>query len=134
MTSRILATVLCLLAFVTDANPLNQWQWQYRVLLIKQADERALPQILQFYQQQQVEFIDRRMLLVEIQNNAVRCFPSVCEDIDASKFHLKDMPIETMLLIGLDGSKKAAYPAQMSSFEEVFRDIDQMPMRRAQRN
>lgn len=93
MTNRILATILCLLAFVTDANPLQQWQWQYRVLLINQADETALPQILQFYQHQQEEFVDRQMLLVEIQNNAVRCFPNVCEDIDASKFHLKDMPM-----------------------------------------
>ena len=127
-----LATILCLLAFVTYANPLQQWQWQHRIILINQADEGALSQIWRFHQDNQTEFADRRILFVAIQGSTIRCVPNPCIDLKKSALKLSDMPHKTMLLIGLDGGKKAAYPAHTSSFEEVFRDIDQMPMRRAQ--
>lgn len=125
--------IFCMLATCNSmANPLDEFRWQQRLLLINQADKTQLTEIWQFYKRHIDEFSERRMMLISVEANDIHCKPLKCPNMKASELKLSEAPHSTMILIGLDGGRKAAYPAQVMSFEEVFRDIDGMPMRRAE--
>lgn len=119
----------------TELSSLNELRWQYRLLLVNSDSHAQTDELLSELDSKQLALVDRKLVVFILQSNKVRMWTggqfigalqgSIVQDI---KVRLADYHT---ILIGLDGGGKASYDGLL--LNEIFRDIDGMPMRRRER-
>lgn len=116
---------------------LADFQWQHRVLITQLPSKDVLAQWQAYFTYQQADLTARKLIaFVQVDNTVYQLtqgqaqFTSVHlrQDILA----LLDRHPDTVLLIGLDGGIKEVYPLSDFSLEQVFANVDLMPMRKAE--
>ncbi|GGW89396.1 DUF4174 domain-containing protein [Alteromonas halophila] len=110
---------------------LSQYQWQYRVLLVRADTQSQASELLTKIRQAEVQVKERKLTLQILTRDGVLSYPDSAPSLSAQAIRrrLRDASV---LLIGLDGRDKATYDALR--IEAVFDDIDVMPMRGAELN
>ncbi len=120
-----------------QSNPLNEYQWQNRLILVfNDLDSEVQAQMqLDKFSGQTPELQDRDLLIFRIDDSQVSDgLDSKVTDIEAASLRKSfDIDIEefVVLLIGKDGGVKLRSEEVVSS-QELFALIDGMPMRRSE--
>ena len=120
---------------VSDSNkPLTTHQWQNRLLLLNVGSRQQLIPIIEALEQQAIN--ERKLLIyVLIEQQNYQLLPAGQLKL-AQAFELdvkaKLPDINSVMLIGLDGTVKAQYAFNQFSLDKVIRLIDSMPMRQAE--
>ena len=118
-----------------ELSSLNDLRWQYRLILVNSESQAKTDEMISELDFKRLELVDRKLIVFILQPNKVRLWTggqlvatlqdSIMQDIKA---RLVDY---NTVLIGLDGGGKASYAGLL--LNEIFRDIDGMPMRRRER-
>ncbi|WP_166425634.1 DUF4174 domain-containing protein [Paraglaciecola sp. 20A4] len=116
---------------------LADFQWQNRVLLSQVASKAVLAKWQAYAAYQQVDLTARKLVVfVQVDKAVYRLAP---QQDQLTSVHLRqdiltllNRHADTVLLIGLDGGIKQYYPLNDFSLEQVFADVDLMPMRKAE--
>jgi hypothetical protein len=132
----MLIAVMSIDAIASSVETLDELKWEYRVLLIsKQGDDTLLKSHLT---QNAKELNERRLLVFIISENTTGSFQlnnsdRIAINIDTATL-TKRIGDKQAILIGLDGGTKSFYEFEHGSIDlnQVFADIDGMPMRRAE--
>ncbi|MDT0594891.1 DUF4174 domain-containing protein [Glaciecola petra] len=110
---------------------LNDYLYEYRVVVIQGSEQLALEWVNQRYIANKAGIIERKIKLLYLTNGKVL---DIGEDKQDSGLTLADvkprMQDKALILIGLDGGTKSFY--ERFDLQMIFADIDGMPMRRAQ--
>ena len=121
--------MLFMLSIDHSGNPLAQFQWKNRIVLVFSGDQTEGALQIEALKEFEDECLDRDLLLLGVGDDVVS--PSYNEKLDAqilrSRFDIKDGEFH-LLLIGKDGGVKL----KQTSFTEpkvIFSLIDSMPMR-----
>ncbi|MEM1158293.1 MAG: DUF4174 domain-containing protein [Verrucomicrobiota bacterium] len=116
---------------------LESYRWQKR-LLIGAVSEPGVAETLTAEMHKHLEALKERKCLVLIragekwitnESNDLRRYPPNLSEAVLKK--IKDYPLA---LIGLDGGVKSRYHIKEFSWEQVFSEIDSMPMRQREMN
>lgn len=120
-----------------QSNPLNEYQWQNRLILVfNDLDSEVQAQMqLDKFTGQTPELQDRDLLIFRIDDSQVSDgLDSKVTDIEAASLRKSfniDIEEFVVLLIGKDGGVKLRSEEVVSS-QELFALIDGMPMRRSE--
>ncbi len=110
-------------------------QWQHRLLLItsETKDDLEVSSAIDQFIEDPDGLTDRRIIIYQITPDSFKRF-------DESTWHRSDEVFgsyvrerhdERIILIGLDGGVKERYPINVRP-EDIWADIDKMPMRRSE--
>ena len=126
---KLIMVMLFMLSIDHSGNPLAQFQWKNRIVLVFSGDQTEGALQIEALKEFEDECLDRDLLLLGVGDDVVS--PSYNEKLDAqilrSRFDIKDGEFH-LLLIGKDGGVKL----KQTSFTEpkvIFSLIDSMPMR-----
>lgn len=124
----ILISILSFSAFSAKAKTLSDYTWEKRLLLVDQSltSEKLIANLSKFKDEIQA----RRLMIFILDQKTVKAWNSdkaYSELTDEVSTRLNN---SAALLIGLDGGNKRTYKSLL--IQEVFADIDIMPMRRSE--
>lgn len=124
----LLMSILSLSAFSANAKTLSDYTWEKRLLIVNQSltSDTQIANLSKFKDEIQA----RRLLIFLLQQSTVKAYSTdetYVELTDEIKNRLKG---SAAVLIGLDGATKRTYKSL--SIQEVFANIDTMPMRRSE--
>lgn len=114
---------------------LEQFEWKYRLLLIDTEQVKDLEILRTQLNKVKDGLLERKLLILGIDQDQVsNLLSKQVLNID-SQYCLKRMRQRAAILIGLDGSTKTVYSISNNTvdIQQLFADIDGMPMRRAER-
>lgn len=116
------------------ADGFSQLRWERRILLIHVNSQQIFESIQTTLNTQIEALNERRLSVFIVYSSELAVIParsrlSYKDDIDTTQV-IARIDNHFAILIGLDGGDKASY--QSFSLSEVFKDIDGMPMRRAE--
>lgn len=122
-------------AGTAELSSLNELRWKYRLILIRSESQAQTDKLISKLESKQEELVDRRLVVFIVQSKQVRAWTggqalAALQD-SVSRDILTKLADYNAILIGLDGGGKASYDGLM--LNEIFRDIDGMPMRRGER-
>jgi len=124
----ILISILSFSAFSAKAKKFSDYTWEKRLLLVDQSltSEKLIANLSKFEDEIQA----RRLIIFILDQKTVKAWNS-----DKAYSELTDevsnrLNNSAALLIGLDGGNKRTYKSLL--IQEVFADIDIMPMRRSE--
>ena len=119
----------------TELRSLDELRWQYRLVLINSESQAHTNKLLAELASQQAELVERKLVVFIMQSTQVQVWTggqpvaliqdSIQDDIEAR------LAGYSAILIGLDGGSKVSYEGLL--LNDIFRDIDGMPMRRSER-
>ena len=120
---------------VMSQDSLTDFKWQHRLLITQVDTKSELSKLRDEIQYHSSDFDARKLLmLIRIKDKTWILDASTAQTVSPQ---LSDQVLETInqnldkvLLIGLDGGIKNRYLANTFSLEQVFNEIDLMPMRR----
>ncbi|GHC48630.1 DUF4174 domain-containing protein [Roseibacillus persicicus] len=127
---------LLAMTLTLPANPLKNYQWKNRILLIHpsadQAQKEALRQLLK---KEKESLANRDLVIINLSKTAldwpqVISMPGEKREELREKFALSPEG-STFILIGKDGGEKARQSDTLN-LQELFTRIDGMPMRKAE--
>ena len=113
---------------------LTDFKWQNRVIIIQINSKKELSQLQDEIHYHSSDFNARKLLmLISINDKTWILDATTAQTVSPQLNHqvLKtiNQNLDNVLLIGLDGGIKNRYTAKTFSLEQVFNDIDLMPMR-----
>lgn len=113
---------------------LSAYQYQHRVVLIRQTENVKLSALNEQIKQAQSGITERKLKILLLDDKLVFDITrgqenQVITRLSANEL-AKRMSDKTVILIGLDGGTKVFY--NKVDFNAIFADIDGMPMRRAE--
>lgn len=127
-------TAIATTKFISQ-NFLSDFKWQHRLLIIQVDSESKLSTLRDEIQYYSSDFDARKLLmLIRIKNKVwildASTAQTVSPQLSEQVLETINQNLDNVLLIGLDGGIKNRYPANTFSLEQVFNEIDLMPMRR----
>lgn len=130
----VLNLLLLILAMAQSNDPLSQYIWKNRILIIHElegdANVRATINAIDLTRE---EFVDRDMILVHLKPDEVRIDSKLSTDKEAAYLRSK-YPADNknrFILIGKDGGIKLDQYEKLNVLE-VYQLIDSMPMRKSE--
>jgi hypothetical protein len=118
-----------------ELSSLNELRWKYRLILIRSESQAQTDKLIFELESKQDELVDRKLVVFIVQSKQVRVLmggqPLAALQDPISRDILTRLADYQAILIGLDGGVKASYDGLR--LNEIFRDIDGMPMRRGER-
>lgn len=111
------------------SNPLQQFEWQYRVIIVNGMNHQPLVEKLI---KDTKGFEERRLLLINLQEHTVA--PDLVVQADFYDEVQKTLKVaeREVVLVGLDGLVKIRQTDLLTK-DVLYRQIDAMPMRRAEK-
>ncbi len=130
----VLILLLLIAALPAQAYDLSQHQWRDRLLILAADDpaDAALREKLEAVRQKQAGIDDRRLVVFQLSahSGSVDGRSLSASDLSRLRELLRIAPGQReMILIGLDGGIKRRSDLG-TDLEEIFAEIDRMPMRR----
>ena len=127
-------TAIATTKFISQ-NFLSDFKWQHRLLIIQVDSESKLSTLRDEIQYYSSDFDARKLLmLIRIKNKVwildASTTQTVSPQLSEQVLETINQNLDKVLLIGLDGGIKNRYLANTFSLEQVFNEIDLMPMRR----
>lgn len=118
------------------AQSLSQHEWKNRVILLfaPAFENSSLQKQMATFQKDIEGLKDRKLIIYQITPNDIEREGNILEESTSSDWFKKFVVPKnefTFILIGLDGGKKMR-SSKIVSLGQLFRKIDQMPMRRAE--
>jgi hypothetical protein len=119
---------------VMHLTSLTEFKWQNRLLIIQVNSKKELSQLQDEIYYHSSDFNDRKLLmLISINDKTWILDATTAQTVSPQLNHqvlkIINQNLDKVLLIGLDGGIKNRYTAKTFSLEQVFNDIDLMPMR-----
>jgi hypothetical protein len=113
---------------------LTEFKWQNRLLIIQVNSKKESSQLQDEIYYHSSDFNDRKLLmLISINDKTWILDATTAQTVSPQLNHqvlkIINQNLEKVLLIGLDGGIKNRYTAKTFSLEQVFNEIDLMPMR-----
>ena len=137
MKQNFLSATLCLVflfpVYLVQSS-IDEFRWKHRLLIVETSNADALQQWEKLYEKQATSFEDRELIvLINGIDGNLKQIPStgntkVRSSVDTESFvPLSDS--EFVTLVGLDGGVKDVVPLKKFNIQEIFDQIDRMPMR-----
>lgn len=136
MLFRFLLLTIIFSSNTMNAQILDDYQWQNRIVLIISNDENAAKyqEQLAIFQSNTEGLDDRKLLIGKVMPKRYSLGLENLDWIDSTELYREFSAKKTdfeVILIGLDGGVKLRQ-AEVLSLEKLFSTIDVMPMRRAE--
>ncbi|WP_269540657.1 DUF4174 domain-containing protein [Cerasicoccus fimbriatus] len=118
-----------------SAKSLEDFRWEHRILLAKIENEKQLAAFNLELDQYAPELLDRKLVVLYTEGDHLWYRFLDTPPVESGKLieqigsKLKD---QDLVLIGLDGGAKAQFDWSNFELQNVFAQIDRMPMRRAE--
>jgi hypothetical protein len=114
---------------------LTEFKWQNRLIIIQVNSKKELSQLQDEIYYHSSDFNACKLLMLISMNDKTWILDAttaqtVSPQLNHQVLKTINQNLEKVLLIGLDGGIKNRYTAKTFSLEQVFNDIDLMPMRR----
>jgi hypothetical protein len=124
---------------VTQQDSLTDFKWRHRLIITHVDSEIKWSKLQDEAQHHSHKFNARKLMwLVVVKNKTwvfnISTFKTASPLLSAEVLTIVEQNLGKVLLIGLDGGIKNRYPIQTFSLEQIFNDIDLMPMRRIESN
>ncbi|MFC3092857.1 DUF4174 domain-containing protein [Alteromonas sediminis] len=131
MKNIALILLLNVLTLPLSATPFwAQYKWQSRIVVYYAESESDMSASIVNAHQYEWAFSERRLRFIVVFEETVRRFPDNGDNVTLQPDNAYAVSPGESLLIGLDGGIKHHYTDLV--WQEIFRDIDRMPMRRAE--
>lgn len=114
---------------------LEALRWEHRLIIGKIVDRSAADDFLRKWKHEQPALLDRKLALILIAEDGLQTADlkqSINPDSNIKDEIIRKLKDRDFALIGLDGGVKSRYTLKDFSFESIFGQIDQMPMRAAE--
>jgi hypothetical protein len=116
-------------------NTFIDFKWQHRLLITQVNSESELSKLHGEIQYHSSDFYARKLLmLIHIKDKTwiidASTARTVSPQLNNEVLETINKNLDNVVFIGLDGGIKNRYPANAFSLEQVFNEIDLMPMRR----
>jgi hypothetical protein len=124
---------------VTPQDSLTDFKWRHRLIITHVDSEIKWSKLQDKAQHHSHKFSARKLMwLVVVKNKTwvfnISTFKTASPLLSAEVLTIVEQNLGKVLLIGLDGGIKNRYPIQTFSLEQIFNEIDLMPMRRIESN
>ncbi len=124
---------------VKPQDSLTDFKWRHRLIIAHVDSEIKLSKLQDEAQHHSHKFNARKLMwLVRVKNKTwvfnISTFKTASPQLNAEVLTTTEQNHGKVLLIGLDGGIKNRYPTQTFSLEQIFNEIDLMPMRRVASN
>lgn len=123
--------LISLMMLLQSQDPLWNYEWKNRVVLISSSDQDMLDSQLATFHIQQLEMTERDLVIISLLNGKVMVdgIPSEISPIEIKRAFVLGDSNFTLVLIGKDGREKLRSKSLVEP-SDIFALIDQMPMRR----
>lgn len=120
------------LSFIATADLFEQSYFKHRLLLVDARQDLSIKLIKDSVEKSNKELIDRKLRVIAVHEDAIEYvfgIHSITTESELSSIQQR-LRGRKIILIGLDGGIKAGY--DHFDLKEIFKEIDGMPMRRAE--